>query len=402
MKAGGRGTTGSRAGGHLRSALVSAEVCLSAVSLLTGALLLHSFVNLLNVHRGFDVQRILTAQLAFTQTRYPTAEKKVEFIKQTLQRIRALPGIDSAATGTNLPLTNAGGNNVIQVQGSNLPIMQRPLADIRPVSPGYFRTMGIAQHSGRAFADSDQNRNVVVISALAAAKFWPGDTAIGKQLRMGDDNRPWLQVLGVVDDVRSASLNAPPSPTVYVPYWIQTFGEPNVVAKTTLPQDVAAAEIRKVLHRLDPQMPVPKFESMQEILDDSVAQQSFQLRLVLLFAFSALLLASLGIYGVVSYSVAQRTGEIGIRMTLGAQRSHVGRMVLWQGLLPAMIGVAAGVVASFAVGRIIASLLFGVGAADPVALAAVVMLLLSVTLLATFIPAIRATRIDPAVALRYE
>ncbi len=401
MKSGGRGATTGKTSGRIRSSLVGIEVCLSVASLLTGALLLHSFVNLLNVDKGFDVKRVLTTELTLPETRYPTDEKKTQFVKQVLERVRSLPGIDSAGTVSQLPLSGEGGNNIIQVEGSNLPMMQRPLADIRRVSPGYFRTLGIALKRGRVFAETDEKHNVAVISSSAAAKLWPRQDAIGKRFRMGGDERPMLTVLGVVGDVKGASLNSPPSPTVYVPEWVKTWGSSTLTVKTTLSQAVAAAEIRKVLRELDPQMPV-HFQTMEELLDDSVAQRRFQMQLILLFAISALLLASIGIYGVVSYSVAQRTSEIGIRMTLGAQRADIGTMVLWQGISPAMIGLAAGIVLSFLVERMIASMLFGVSALDLPAIAAVVACLLAVTLCATFIPALRATRVDPVTALRYE
>ena len=402
MKSSGRGTTAGKTSSGIRSGLVAVEVCLSVMSLLIGALLLHSFINLLNVDKGFEVRRVLTLQLTLPSTRYPDDEKKAQFVKRTLQKIESLPGIESAATGSRLPLTGEGGNNTIQVEGSNLPIMQRPLADIRRVSPGYFRTMSIAVKNGRVFERADEKHDVAVLSASAAAKLWPHMDAVGKRFRMGDDNRPMLEVLGIVSDVRGISLNAPPTPTVYVPEWVRTWGEPTLVVKTALMPAAAAAEIRKTLHELDPQMPVQNFETMQEVLNDSVAQRRFQMNLVLLFAVSALLLASLGIYGVISYSVAQRTNEIGIRMTLGAQRANISRMVIWQGLAPAIAGLAAGVVAAFAVGRTIRSLLFGVAAADPIAIAGVVVTLLAVSLLAALVPSWRATRVDPAIALRYE
>ncbi|MBV8553449.1 MAG: ABC transporter permease [Acidobacteriaceae bacterium] len=402
MKGGGRGTTAGRTSGRLRSLLVSAEICLSTMSLAAGALLLHSFVNLLNVDKGFDVQRLVTVDLSLPRIRYPDNDAKALFLQQMLQRVEALPGVLSAGTINRLPLSGEGGNNLILVEGSNLPILQRPLADIRQVNPDYFRTMAIPLRQGRTFTTAEYKRQVAMISASAAAKLWPKENPVGRRFRMGGDERPFLQVVGVVGDVRGTSLGTPPSPTVYVPYWVQLWGEPTLVVRTALAPAAASGEIRGVLRQMDRQMPVERFQTMEEVLDQSVAQRRFQMNLVLLFAVSALLLACLGIYGVVSYSVAQRTNEIGVRMTLGARSGDISRMVLWQGLMPVISGLSAGVLASFITGRIIASLLFGVTSADPIAMAAVVAALTTVAACATLIPAMRATRVDPAIALRYE
>ena len=402
MKAAARGTTTSRSSNHVRSLLVSFEVCLSAMSLIAGALLLHSFVNLLHIDKGFDVRRIVTVDLSLPTVRYPDTGKKAVYLRQMLQRVKTLPGIQSAGIINTLPLSGEGGDNFIQVEGSNLPIMQRPLADIRQVNPDYFQTMSIALQQGRTFADSDYQHQVTVISAAAAVKLWPHENPVGKRFRMGGDDRPMMEVVGVVGDIRAVSLATAPTPTVYVPYWIQLWGNPSLAVRTTLSEAAAEREIRDVLRQSDPQMPIQKFRTMEGVLDLSVAQRRFQMNLVLLFAVSALLLASLGIYGVVSYSVAQRTNEIGIRMTLGAQRGNISSMVLWQGLTPVAAGLIAGVIASLAVGRLMRSLLFGVSAADPVAIAAVVLSLSAVAFFAILLPAFRAMRVDPANALRYE
>lgn len=402
MQGGGRGSTTSGANSHIRSILVGAEVCFSAVSLLLGALLLHSFVNLLNIDKGFSVQREVTADLSLPSVHYPDNGKRASFMKQLLERVEALPGITSAGIVNQLPLSGEGGNGSIQVEGSNLPPTQSPLADIRQVSPAYFRTMSIPLRRGTEFSNSDENRPVAVVSAGAARKLWPHEDPIGKRFRVGPPRNPMMQVLGVVGDIRGSDLSRPPSPTVYLPYWVRVGGDVTLVVRTELSAAAAYAEIRKSVHEMDSQMPVQKFQTMEDVLQESLSQRKFQMCLVLLFGVSALLLASLGIYGVVSYSVRQRTSEIGIRMALGALSSNVCGMVLRQGLTPVIAGLMVGLVVSFMVVRLIKSVLFGVSAVDTTAIIGVVLLLMIVAGCAALIAALRAARVDPAITLRYE
>jgi putative ABC transport system permease protein len=281
--------------------------------------------------------------------------------------------------------------------------MERPLADIRQVNPDYFRTMGIPLRSGRIFDETDRSRRLALVSAKTAESLWPGQNVIGKRFRVGGgDDSPLIEVAGIVGDVRSVSLNKGPSLTVYLPYWQRFYSQASLAVKTVRDPVGASSGIRMAIRQMDPDMPVPGFRTMQSIVTESVAERRFQMRLVLLFAVIATLLAILGIYGVVSYSVAQRTNEMGIRIALGAQPGGITRMLLRQGLLPVATGVAVGVVASIALGRVLRSLLFGVGAADPITICAVVSLLAGVAAAATWLPAHRATRVDPVTALRYE
>jgi putative ABC transport system permease protein len=212
----------------------------------------------------------------------------------------------------------------------------------------------------------------------------------------------FIEVVGIVGDVRSVSLNKSPSLTVYLPYWQRFYAQPSLVVKTAMDPRGASSAVRAAIRQIDPEMPVPAFRTMEDIVTESVAQRRFQMSLVLLFAVAATLLASLGIYGVVSYSVAQRTNEMGIRMALGARPGTITRMVLWQGLLPVATGLACGAVASVALGRVLGSLLFGVSAWDPITIGVVVVLLSALALAATYVPAHRATCVDPVTALRYE
>jgi predicted permease len=262
--------------------------------------------------------------------------------------------------------------------------------------------MGIPLRTGRIFDEADRKRQVSLVSALTAERFWPGQNPIGKRFQIGGEKSAYIEVSGVVGDVRGASLNRIPALTVYLPYWQRFYNEGSLAVKITANPASAASAIRAVIRQIDPEMPVPAFRTMEDIVTESVAQRRFQMSLVLLFAVAATLLASLGIYGVVSYSVAQRTNEMGIRIALGAQPGSIAGLVLRQSLLPVAAGLAAGVAASLALGRILGSLLFGVSAWDPITIGLVVALLSAVALAATYFPAHRATHVDPVTALRYE
>ncbi|HXJ38919.1 MAG TPA: FtsX-like permease family protein, partial [Bryobacteraceae bacterium] len=402
MKSGARGSTAGRASGRLRSLLVSVETGLSAMCLIAGGLLLHSFVKLLNVDRGFDVQRIVTVDLSLPQNHYPNGERRVAFLDALLLRVRSLPGVQSAGVSNRLPLSGEGGNNLLGVEGMKVPVMERPLADIREVNPDYFRTMGIPLRSGRIFEETDRKRQVSVVSALTAERLWPGQNPIGRRFQIGGEHSVFIEVTGIVGDVRGVSLNKTPALTVYIPYWQRFYNQGSLAVKTAVNAASAASAIRDAIRQIDPEMPVPAFRTMEDIVTESVAHRRFQMSMVLLFAVAATLLASLGIYGVVSYSVAQRTNEMGIRIALGARPGSITRMVLRQGLSPVAAGLAAGIVASMALGRILGNLLFGVSAWDPITIGLVIALLSAVALTATFVPAHRATHVDPVTALRYE
>jgi predicted permease len=402
MRSGARGTTAGKGSGRLRSLLVTLEVGLSAMCLVAGGLLLHSFFKLLDVDRGFETRHIITVGLNLPNARYPDREKRAAFLQSMLDHIKVLPGVISAGVSNMLPLGGEGGNNVVAPEGSKLPLMERPLADIRQVSPDYFRTLGIPLRSGRFFGEGDRGHNVALVSPLTAARLWPGQNPLGKRFQVGGDQSPLNEVIGIAGDVRGASLNKNPSATVYLPYWQRNFNQASVAVKTAMEPEALSSAIRKAIREVDPELPVPGFRTMDEIVAESVAQRRFQVMLVLLFGVTALLLASLGIYGVVSYSVAQRTNEMGIRMALGAPRAGIRSLVLRQSLPPVMLGLGAGVVTSLALGRVLSSLLFGISPGDPLTIFAVIALLSAVAIVAAYIPARRATQVDPITALRYE
>jgi predicted permease len=402
MKSAVRGTTAGRSSGRLRSLLVSVEVGLSAMCLIAGGLLLHSFVKLLQVDKGFGAERVVTVDLNLPASRYPDFEKRQVFVRALLARVSAVPGVIAAGVSNQLPLAGEGGNNLLSREGSHLPVMERPLVDIRNVNPDYFAAMTIPLRAGRMFHEGDRGRAVALVSTITAQRIWPGEDPVGKRFRVGADDSPLIEIVGIAGDVRGISLNRTPSMTIYLPYWQRFFDKASLVARTAMVGGAAIPSIRAAIHQLDSEMPVPAFRTMEEVVATSVAPRRFQMTLVLLFAAAALLLASLGIYGVISYSVGQRAPEMGIRIALGAAPGRIRRMVLWQGLAPVAAGLAAGIAASLALGRLLASLLFGVAAGDPLTVAGVVMLLTVVAAAATYVPAHRATRVDPARALRQE
>jgi putative ABC transport system permease protein len=402
MRSRDRGATAGRASGRLRSLLVTLEVGLSAMTLIGGGLLLHSFYKLLDVGRGFDTARIITLTVGLPDTRYPGREKRAAFMQSLLDHVKALPGVASAGVSNILPLGGEGANNLITAEESKLPLMERPLADMRQVNPDYFETLGIPLRAGRFFSEQDRGRTVGLVSALTAQRLWPGQNPLGRRFRLGGDQSPLIEVVGIAGDVRGVSLTKTPSLTVYLPYWQRNYGAVSLAVKTAAAPLAAASAIRSAIRAVDPELPVPAFRTMDEIVAESVADRRFQMTLVLLFGLTALLLAGLGIYGVVSYSVAQRTNEMGIRMALGAPLAGIRSLILRQSLPPVAVGLAAGVLASLGLSRLLSSLLFGVGAGDPLTIAAVVVLLVAVAIAAAYLPARRATRVDPITALRYE
>jgi predicted permease len=403
MKSGTRRTTAGAGSARLRGLLVGAETALGAVGLISGGLLLHSFVKVMSVDRGFEARQLVTVDLSLPDLRYPDLAARSAFVRSLVERVAVVPGVVSAGISNWLPLSGEGGNNLVNPEGRDVPPMQRPIADIRRVSPDYFRTLGITLRRGRVFDLADRDRRLAVVSANTAERLWPGADAVGKRLRIGDDDSPLVEVVGIVGDVRGVSLSRPPALTVYVPYWQGLFsGAVSLAVKTAGDPRAAAGAVRSAVRQLDPDLPVPSPRTMQSVVADSVAPRRFQMSLVLLLAGVATLLASLGIYGVVAYSVGQRTNELGIRLALGAPVGRITRMVVEQGLRPVAAGLTVGVVASMALGRVLGSLLFGVEAGDPLTVVAVVALLGAVALAATWLPARRATRVDPVAALRYE
>ena len=402
MKAGSR-TTEGRSAGRLRTVLIGVEVGLSTLCLIAGGLLLRSLVNLFEVDKGFAAEKVLIVNLSLPDSRYREHADRNRFMKSLLDSVQASPGVVSAGISNMLPLSGEGGNNLISLEGTTVPFPERPLADIRGVNPEYFQTLGIALREGKIFAESDGDHKVCEVSALAAERLWPGENPLGKRFKIGDPDGPFFEVAGVVADVRGVGLDRAPSLTVYVPYWQRrTYNGPSLAVKTAVDPLSASSAIRNIIRRIDSELPVPRFETMEQVVDESVAQRRFQMNLLLVFALTALLLASLGIYGVVSYSVTLRTNEMGVRMAIGARASDILKMILRQAMTPIAIGACAGLVVALIVGRLFAGLLYGVAPADAVTIGSVLLILGAVGTVASLIPALRASRVNPVTALRYE
>jgi predicted permease len=398
----GRRSTTSRGTGHLRFVLVSTQVALSAVCLIAAGLLLHSLVNLLNVDRGFETNHIVTVGVNPPLSRYPTPQKRVAFVRTALDRLKLLPGVIDVAMANMLPLAGEGGNSALSMPGSSEPLFEHALGNIRTVNTDYFRTMGMSLQAGRLFSDADQEQQVAVISMSIATRAWPGENPIGKRFRFGPPSVPDKEVIGVVNDVRGVSLEAGPSFSVYVPYWQGFFFGGSFAVKTTDDPVVLAPAIRAAIRSIDAELPVSAFRTMNEVVEGSVAQRRFQTNLVLWFGAAAMLLASLGVYGVMSYAVSQRTTEIGIRLALGAERGGVLRMMLRQALRPVAAGVAVAVPLALGAASWLRSLLFGISPQDPQTIAVACFALILAAALAAYLPARRAANLDPLKALRYE
>jgi len=403
LRAGGRSFSESKHSGRMRTVLVALEVGLSTVCLAAAGLLLNSFIRLTHIDKGFDAEHVTSVDLYLAGARYNNAEKRTEFLRKAIEAVRPLPGVTAVGVVNQLPLTGEGNNNLLIVEGAvNVPLFERPLVDMRSVNGDYFHAMGIPLRTGRVFQESDRGHGVAIVGESTARKLWPGESPIGKRVRFGENNAPLLEVIGVTGDVRGNGLQKAPQQVVWLPYWYRGRSATSLVVRTGMDPKSIAGAVRAELRKLDPELPVPQFRTMQDIVSASVAERKFQLSLVLVFAGIALVLACLGIFGVVSYTVAQRRGEMGIRLALGATAANLRTMVVRQGLMPVLVGLACGIAGALALGRVIEGLLFGVRAGDPWTLTGVSLVLIGVAAAACYIPALRVSRADPLTALRYE
>src|SRR5215213_2113113 len=408
LKAGGRDAATGGGGKRLRGLLVMAEVAISLVLLIGAGLLINSFLRLRNVDPGFRAGNLLTMKIVLPESKYGEVERRSAFYTELIQRVQSLAGVRSAAVTTNLPLYRQGNSIGIGIEGQPAPPPgQERIVVTRIVSPGYFDTMGIPLLRGLQLTeqDTDTTPNVVVISEAMARRYWPGEEVIGKRIATGRIRKPedWIQVVGVVKDVRQFELTAEPKPQMYLTYKQAAFFDArDLVVKTDVDPASAAATVRKAVWEIDKDHPVSNIHTMEEILADSIARQRFSMLLLAIFAAVALVLAGVGIYGVMSYSVAQRTHEIGIRMALGAQTGAVLKLAVGYGLKLVIAGLVIGLIAAFALTRVMSTLLFGVTATDPTTFTLISLLLIAVAALASYIPARRATKVNPIIALRYE
>ena len=408
LKEGGRDAATGGGGKVLRGLLVTAEVAISLVLLIGAGLLINSFLRLRNVDPGFRPDNLLTMKIVLPEPKYAEIERRSAFYTDLIQRVQSLAGVRSAAVTTNLPLYRQGNSIGISIEGQPAPPPgQERIVVTRIISPGYFDTMGIPLLRGRQLTDQDTETtpNAVVISETMARRYWPGEDAIGKRIAAGRVRSPedWIQVVGVVKDVRQFELTAEPRPQMYLSYRQAGFFDPrDLVVKTDVDPSSLAATVRKAVWEIDKDQPVSNIQTMEAILADSIARQRFSMLLLAIFAAVALVLAGVGIYGVMSYSVAQRTHEIGIRMALGAQTGAVLKLAVGYGMKLVIAGIVIGLIAAFALTRVMSTLLFGVTATDPATFTLISLLLIAVAALASYVPARRATRVNPIIALRYE
>ncbi|HEX8144777.1 MAG TPA: ABC transporter permease [Pyrinomonadaceae bacterium] len=404
LKEGGRSSMEGFSRHRMRSALIVLEVALALVLLVGAGLMIRSFQRIQQVSPGFNPNNLLAMELSLPRSKYAEKERIVNFQNQILERIGALPGVESVSSTWMLPLSGQDAGRGFDIEGYTPAPNERTNAAFSAVSPRYFQTMEIPVRMGREFNEQDTAAatGVIIVNETFARRYFPNADALGKRVKLRGDDNPWLTIVGVVGDVKHTELTAEPRTQLYLSSLQSPFPFINVVVRTANDPASLAAAVRKEVWAVDKDQPVAEVETMLQLVSNSVARARFNTLLLGLFAFVALLLAAIGLYGVMSYSVTQRTHEIGIRMALGAQRRDVLKLVVGQGMILAFAGVVLGLCAAFALTRLMASLLFGVTATDPWTFIGVAVVLSAVALLATVIPARRATRVDPMIALRYE
>jgi len=392
-------STEGRAGLRVRNLLVGLEVGLSAALLVTAALLTASFVRLMAVDRGFQVDRVLAMNLSLLSTKYPKPAAQAAVFQRVLEKAARLPGVRQASMVSALPLMGETWIDIVGTEHDTRPLVELPSTNVRFISPGYFQTLAVGLRDGRDFQEQDRSRQVAIVSASLAKRLWGAQNPVGRKMMHHDEP---TEVVGVTPDFRSTSLDKDPVNMLYIPYWQRPRLSASLLVRTSMDPRGIANALRAAVWEIDAEVTIPAVRTLDEVLSRSVAQRRFQMLLVALFALAALALAAFGAYGVLSYAVTRRTGEMGIRMALGAQRGDVLAMVLRQGMLPVLAGVAAGSLAAAAIGRYLESLLFQVSPRDPVAFAVSGAVLLVVSVAACLIPARRATRVSPIEALRFE
>jgi predicted permease len=408
LKEGGQRASSNPATQKTRNSLLVFQIALALVLVVAAGLLTRTFYRLLAVDPGFRSAHSLTFELSLPATKYPDQTRIVSFYQEMLRRLQALPGVQAAGVTEIVPLGGATESTAIRFSnGPRTSVVDIPMANYTMVSPGYFAAVGTSILRGRPFLESDTAASapVSIISSAMARKYWPGQDPVGKQVAPAGSKFPLTTIVGVAADVKRISLREGPPPEMYVAYTQKVWPSlltMDVVLRTAQDPASVASSARNAIHSIDPDLPLANVKPLAEIVSDSMTQPRFVMLLIAAFGALALLLAMIGMYGVVSYSVAQRTQEIGIRVALGAQRRGILQMILGQGARLAVVGIAIGLLAAFAVTRVMGSFLYGVTATDPLTFAIVSVLLLGLTLLACYVPARRAMKVDPMVALRYE
>jgi len=399
---------------------VITEFALSLVLMITAGLLLRSFWDLLNVRLGFSPQSVITVRTRLPAPndpgidKYATASQEAPFVRELIRRCATLSGVEEVAIGdtASIPLDESlrnlklisEGQFLLAVEGRYVQSDHSTVVERSSVSPNYFHLLGIPLLRGRLFneLDNDNTLQVAVINQAMAQSYWPNEDPLGKRFKAAKAGAPWITVAGVIADARTQSLAQAALPQIYLDVYQTGAKRLAILLRGHFRTAAITDEVRKQVQSLDPTLPVSGGQTLNETVSASLAQRRFSMEMVGLFALTALLLAALGIYGVISYLVSERTHEIGIRLALGASRSNILRIVLRQGLGLAIVGAAVGLVCALIVSHLMASLLYGVRPTDPGTFAGVTLLLMGVALLACYVPAHRAMRVDPMVALRYE
>jgi putative ABC transport system permease protein len=411
LRSGGRGGTGGRTRSRVRDVLLVGEVACSAALLIGAGLLIRSLIRLQEVSPGFRADHVLTMQLSLPPARYSGLQVGL-FYERLLQRVAALPGVQEAGVCRFLPMSGSDARLNFQIEGQpRLSDADQPRAYFRTASGGYFAALGIPLIHGRIFdgRDNQKTPKVAIVNEIAARRYWPGEDPIGKRILSGLDENQWSTIVGVVGDVRHIGLDAGTDPEMYYHY-LQippeamnlAEGTSALVIRTNADPAGMTSSVRRELRALDASLPVFHVQTMQDLLYGSVAQPRFRTFLISMFAGLALVLASLGLYGVVAYSVSQRTTELGIRLALGAQPGSILKLVVFRAAGLAVIGLAIGIAATLAGSRVLSRFLFGVSTSDPITLAITCVIILLVAVTASLVPALRAAKLDPVIALRAE
>jgi putative ABC transport system permease protein len=397
----GRGSIGGRNRSHARSFLVVAQVALSMVLLVGSGLLARSFIRLRAVSPGFDPSNVLTLQISLPPARYGTRARLISFYDEALRRMQALPGVQAAAISSALPVNPVRFSPVLVEGQPQVPLGQRPILSIRTISPDYPRVMRVPLLRGRLFDphDNASTPQVAIVNESLVRRFWPNENPLGKRLWLGRLTTA-TEVVGVLADERNLSLTADPNPEVFMPFPELPWALLNLSLRTDRDPHSVIPEVRRAIAAIDINQPMTRVQSMDELLITARGSSRFPVILLGSFAAMALVLAIVGIYGVIAYSVTQRTPEIGIQLALGAAPNDILRLVMRQGLVLAMIGIALGLVVALAVTRMMKTLLFQISANDPATFVVSAGAFAAVALLASYLPARRATLIDPAAALR--
>jgi putative ABC transport system permease protein len=403
LKDNARGASGGARGQRLRNLLVVLEVALALMLLVGGGVVLKSFWNLVHIDAGFRAERVLTMDLVLPEERYKENHQRTNFFRPLMERLNVLPGVEVAGANRYFPLRDRQYSNPVLIEGRPVPAGQEPVVQYGGITSGYLRAMGISLLRGRDFTEQEmwETGGVLLINESMARQLWPDEDPIGKRIKHGEDQQ-WQTIIGVVGDVRQRQLEAEAHPQIYTPFSEYQHTTMSLAIRTKGDPKAMLGAVRGEIAALDPLLAPYNIFTLEEVVARALTGRRLATGLVAFFACTALLLAAVGIYGLMSYSVSQRTREIGVRMAMGAQAGEVLMLILKQGFRLIGLGLVTGIVAALLLGRMMQTLFFGVSATDPLIFACVALLLVLVALLACLIPARRAARTDPMIALRAE